>query len=139
MTVTHYAVTSKQDDLPFIHNNPLARKGILVFRKPRKPNVAADSLYSDRMWQQDNEKYGELSRKYFSNAGHHWSQRKIVDIESFLSDFVGRKIILVAVYQYENWSNGYPHWRFDYRYRYPSKTKSSGQTGSQASPKPKSP
>jgi hypothetical protein len=130
--------TDKQADLPFIRINHLARsrKGILVYKKSRKPREATGSEYSDRLYQRDGKKFAELSNKYFPNAGHWWSQRKIADIESFLSDFLGRKIILCAVYQFENASSGYPLWRFDFRHRYPSKTKSSAQNGPEASPEP---
>jgi len=43
-----------------------------------------------------------------------WDNRDSKNIESFLSDFFDKKVILVANIQYVNVSNGFPVWRFDF-------------------------
>jgi hypothetical protein len=68
------------------------------------------------MLHQDWDKHNELCRKHFGNEGQYWHDRPTDKIQAFLSDWVGKPVILIALIQYCNVSNGYPHWRFDLAY-----------------------
>ena len=74
------------------------------------------TIYTDRMLHQDWDKHNELCRKHFGNEGQYWHDREHKKIQAFLSDWVGKPVILIANIQYCNISNGYPHWRFDLAY-----------------------
>lgn len=77
--------------------------------------TATDTVYSDRLYQWDYKKHNELCQKHFGNEGQSWSSRKPKLIEAFLTDYIGKKIVLCRIEQHENQSTGYPVWRFDYK------------------------
>jgi len=70
---------------------------------------------SDRLSQENYKLSDELKQKHFGNKGDYWNGRSKKDIEAFLQDFIGNEtLVLCRVIEYENASNGYPYWRFDY-------------------------
>jgi len=76
---------------------------------------STDTVYSDRLYQWDPEKYNELCKKHFGNMGQYWSNRKPKLIEAFLCDYIGKPVTLTKVELTENVSTGYPIWIFFYK------------------------
>lgn len=76
---------------------------------------ANSTVYSDRLYQWDSNKFDTLCKQTWGNSGQYFSNREPEDIEKFLSLYLGKKIKLVRITQETNQSNGYPYWRFDYK------------------------
>lgn len=75
---------------------------------------STNTVYSDRLLQWDYEKTKELKQKHFNSQSDYWSYFPADKIEAFLKEYLGKEIKLTKITEYENKSNGYPHWRFDY-------------------------
>ncbi len=76
--------------------------------------------YTDRLKQQDWDKYQNLCQKHFGNKSDYWNDRPADKIEAFLCDYFGKKVVLVSNIQFCNVSNGYPLWGFHF-YNFPEK------------------
>lgn len=87
--------------------------GVINYANHEKSTSTA---YSDRLWREDPKKHDKLCLKHFGNSGQGWANREPGKIEKFLSDFIGKPVILCVVSEYVNVSSGYPYWRFEYRY-----------------------
>jgi len=92
---------------------PYSYDPFLIYFNEKAKAKASGTIYADRMLHQDWDRHNELCRKHFGNEGQMWNNRPADKIQAFLSDWVGRPVILIANIQYCNVSNGYPHWRFD--------------------------
>ena len=85
-------------------------------------NVVADfgiqpkhSVYSDRLFQWDSQKYNQCCREVWKNEAQSFYDRDASDIEKFLQLYLGdSNVRLCRVLQDENRATGYPYWRFDY-------------------------
>lgn len=76
-----------------------------------------ESVYSDRLWQWDHEKYNRCCREVWGNEGQSFYGRSPEDIEKFLRLYLERNdVILCRILQDENHSDGFPYWRFDYTF-----------------------
>jgi hypothetical protein len=94
--------------------HPYSYDGFITHRLG-KNEEANDTIYSDRLLQQDFKKHNELCKKHFGNEGQYWYDRTPEKIEAFLRDWCDApKLKLVFVMEYCNVSNGYPTWRFDF-------------------------
>ena len=72
------------------------------------------SVYSDRLFQWNPEKYNRCSREVWNNEGQDFSARVPDDIEKFLRKYFEKEdLVLCQILQGENHSSGYPVWRFD--------------------------
>lgn len=72
------------------------------------------SVYSDRLFQWNPEKYNRCSREVWNNEGQDFSARVPDDIEKFLRKYCEKEdLVLCRILQGENQSSGYPVWRFD--------------------------
>ena len=76
---------------------------------------ATGSVYSDRLYEWDSEKYKESIKKVFGENGRRWDNCKPEQIEKFLTEYFGKKVALTCVTEYCNQATGYPCWRFDYK------------------------
>lgn len=88
------------------HKEPLMEVG-------REPT----SVYSDRMYSWDSEKYNRCTKEVWGDNRQYFEQSntKPADIERFLRLYNDNESVqLFAVIRYVNQSNGYPVWRFDY-------------------------
>jgi hypothetical protein len=74
-----------------------------------------DSVYSDRLFQWNPEKYNRLCQKHFGNQAQTFSGRKPEDIERFLSEYLGINLKLIVILQGCNQSSGYPFWSFHFK------------------------
>lgn len=91
----------------------IVKKDALIWNT-KKDIEAEHTVYSDRLYQWDSKKYNECCEKVWHNHGQYFDSRKPDEIERFLSLYYDRDITLVSIYEYENASNGFPYWRFDY-------------------------
>lgn len=89
-----------------------------IFRIPpfSSGEFGDETIYSDRIWQQDSKKHDELCEKHFGDQAQYWCNRDPEKIEVFLSDFFGRKIKLCQIEEMVNASTGHPYWKFDFKY-----------------------
>ena len=73
-------------------------------------------VYSDRMNGWDHNKYNECCRKVWNNEGQlFYEDRSPAEVEKFLRLYIeDDTLVLCKITRYENQSNGYPYWRFDY-------------------------
>lgn len=77
------------------------------------PNASNMTVYSDRLWQWDPEKYEFARQKVFKDKGQvFWGETK-KKCSEFLSLYFGREIKVINMYDHENVSNGMPLTRFD--------------------------
>ncbi|MCW8829982.1 MAG: hypothetical protein OQK32_00495 [Gammaproteobacteria bacterium] len=72
-----------------------------------------DTIYSDRLYEWDSDKYNTLCEKHFGDRGQWWNTREAEKIEAFLSDYLGRPVTLINIEKQENKATGFPVWRFD--------------------------
>ncbi len=96
------------------YSHPYSYDPFLIYFNNKADKEVTDTIYTDRLLMWDYEKHNLLCEKHFGNKGQLWENRGYKKIESFLSDWTGKKIVLVANIQYVNLSNGYPLWRLDY-------------------------
>lgn len=75
-----------------------------------------DSVYSDRLYGWNYDKYNEACMRVWGNTGQgFYSNRTPDQVEKFLQIYTGDDSIrLHRILRFENYSNGYPYWRFDY-------------------------
>jgi hypothetical protein len=74
-----------------------------------------NTVYSDRLFQWDHEKYNRLCQKHFGDEGQVFYNRKSDKIEAFLRDYTeDESLILTLVKEQKNVSSGYPLWLFGY-------------------------
>lgn len=72
------------------------------------------TVYSDRLFQWDPEKYNRCCMAIWNNNGQWFHHRKPTDIEKFLSMYFDKPITLNLSVCIENRATGFPCWRFDY-------------------------
>ena len=72
------------------------------------------TVYSDRMFQWDSEKYNKCCDEIFGNHGQYFDNRNPDKINQFLNKYFGKEVKLTAILQYCNVSTGFPYWRFIY-------------------------
>lgn len=81
----------------------------------RKTNNSG-SVYSDRLYQWDSQKYNELCRLIWNNESQYFDQRNPSDIQTFLRRYNdNEQIVLTMIMKCCNVSSGYPIWIFFYR------------------------
>lgn len=106
-----------ENDNPIVRTpdeHPYSYDGYIVQRLGKNEEIT-DTAYSDRLRQENSEKYSSLSIKHFGKTGEFWSHRSAAEIQSFLREFLNApNLKLIFVMQYCHQSAGYPYWRFDY-------------------------
>lgn len=105
------------DGLP-IKRNPIQYPysyDLFVTYKVGTRDDITGSVYSDRLYQWDSQKYNDLCEKHFGNRGKYFDTRNPGDIEKFLSEYLGKSLDLIAIMQGCNVSTGFPVWWFGYR------------------------
>lgn len=73
------------------------------------------TAWSDRLYEEDSEKYDRAYKAVWGNTGQMFYNRKPEEIERFLSLYLGKTVVLTTVIQETDVSNGYPYWVFRYR------------------------
>lgn len=95
--------------------HPYSYDPIIQWQSEDKELKATNTVYSDRLFQWDANKYAELTKKHFDDSGSNWVNRDHEKIELFLKEyFDNNELKLVSVIEYCNQATGYPCWRFDY-------------------------
>lgn len=95
--------------------NPYSHAPFTMWEKSDTVEKGRQTVYSDRLYSWDSEKYDTLCVKHWNNKGHYFDKRTPASVEAFLSDYFGKKISLERIEQQVNLGSGYPLWRFDYR------------------------
>lgn len=79
---------------------------------------SSGSVYSDRMYQSNSDKYNQACRDVFGNEGQYFDKRTPKNIEKMLRQYFGiPSLVLTHIYKECNLSSGYPTWAFTYRYK----------------------
>ena len=73
------------------------------------------TVYSDRLYQWDSSKFESVSNKIWGKYSQYFDDKEPHEIEAFLSEYMDKKIRLVAIMECCNHSSGFPYWRFCYR------------------------
>ena len=96
------------------YSHPYSYDPFVTFRCNQ--NVVPDNtVYSDRLYRWDTEKYNRLCRRYWDDEAQHFYERHPKQIEAFLRDYFGHpNLILTLIEQQCNQATGFPVWRFDY-------------------------
>ena len=82
----------------------------------RGPGEPDGCVYTDRLYQWDNEKHDRLCMKHFGDRGQYWGHREPEKIQAFLRDYVDAPdLVLCEVQEHCNQATGYPCWYFAYR------------------------
>ena len=95
-------------------SHPYNYSPFIIYFNEETKQKASNSVYSDRLLEWGYSKHNRLCKKHFGDEKQSWDKRNSNKIEEFLSDYLGKKVILIANIQYVNVSNGYPVWRFDF-------------------------
>jgi hypothetical protein len=111
-----YGMGLDENDRPVERNKidyPYSYDGFVVYRFGEN-SEATGTIYSDRLFQWDPEKYDILCEKHFGNSGQMWGHRDPDKIRDFLSEYTGDvELQIVFIMEYCNQANGYPYWRFE--------------------------
>lgn len=73
------------------------------------------SVDSDRMFEQDPEKFNNACIDVWGNTGQNFTASHPEDVQRFLERYFGRRILLTGIMEGCNVYNGYPYWTFYYR------------------------
>ena len=99
--------TNETGDVMFRHTPAILWKGRSLDN--------SKTVYSDRLFEWDSEKFRLCMDSVFNNTGQLFYDKKMADVEKFLSLYFDKDVELVAMQECENTFNGYPYWRFDYK------------------------
>ena len=95
---------------------PYSYDGFVTYRNG-KNDEANCTIHSDILLQQDYNKTRELMQKHFGNTSDYYCSRSVNNIEAFLMDWLNvDNLKIIFIMEYCNVSNGYPYWRFDFKY-----------------------
>ncbi len=108
-------ITKTKGEYPYTYDP------FLIYFNEKTEEEPTGTVYTDRLFQWDHKKHDSLCQEHFGDKKQYWDNRESKKIEKFLSDYFGRKIILIANIQYVNMSSGYPVWRLDYCEENPDK------------------
>ena len=99
------------EEVTYYANGRVMNDGTVVqFDSRKKSN---NSVYSDRLYQWDSEKYNTCCQKIWGNEGQSFYGRDAESIEKFLRlYFDNQDIVLCKIVRYENVASGYPYWHF---------------------------
>lgn len=76
------------------------------------------NVYSDRLYEQDCNKYNQVCRDVFGDEGQYFDNRSDKKIEKFLRKYLEvPDLVLTHVHKECNVGNGYPTWSFKYSHK----------------------
>lgn len=93
-----------------------------LFNNGKKPT---DTLYSDRMWEWDMEKYDKIATKVFGKPAQIWSSYTTEQIEQLISEYLGEEIEVCFIEVNITYS-GYSIYRADFKKKRRSSKKNNG-------------
>ena len=100
-----------------IHRTPIdfpySYDEYLLWRKDYHKDKS-QTVYSDRLFQWDSEKYNKCCEEIFGNHGQYFDDRNPEDINKFLNKYLGKEVKLTAVLQSCDGSTRYPVQKFVY-------------------------
>ena len=96
-------------------SHPYSYEPFTVFGSRPDEGVVSQGVYSDRMYQQDYEKYNACCMEVFGNEGQYFDQRSPKGIEKFLQLYYNKpNLKLLWVVEDCNQASGYPLWYFSF-------------------------
>ncbi|MFA5429031.1 MAG: hypothetical protein WC279_12595 [Sulfurimonas sp.] len=90
--------------------HPYSYEGFVLYKGKGKADC---TIYSDRF--RNYQGYDKAVKEAGFKVSDYWNNKKVPDIERFMSILTGEPIKLVLLMQYCNMSSGYPVWRMDIR------------------------
>ena len=84
----------------------------LIFEREGK---ITGSVYSDRLYQWDSEKFNNLCQKHFGNESQYFYNRSPKKIEEFLCDYLDELIKIIRISKTEHKAHGNPIWFFEFQ------------------------
>lgn len=73
--------------------------------------------YSDRLVTRDYDRYNEVCREVWGNAGQYFDERAPEKIEEFLEKYLDlRRVYLFEIVEHCNMATGFPCWSFGFYY-----------------------
>lgn len=78
-------------------------------------NETTDTVYSDRMWQWNPEKFDACHVRVWDDLGQRFDCRKPELVEQFLQAYYGISLDLTGIEAGCNFSNGNPYWVFYFK------------------------
>lgn len=89
---------------------PYSYDPIVQYKVEGTPNF---TLHSDRLFQEDSDKFNILSKKHFGNYSQEFFRRYPNAIQNFLREFTNREHLkVVKILECCNFANGFPYWAF---------------------------
>ena len=86
------------------------------YRIYRRCYMSSDKgVDSDRMFQQDSEKFDSLCLDIWGNTSTCFGNRLPEEIQLFLERYFDKRILLTGIMEACNFATGYPYWTFFYR------------------------
>ena len=93
-------------------SHPYSYEPFVTYRNGENKEIN-DTVYSDRLYQWDYEKYNKLCEKHFGDKGQYFSNRDPKNIENFLKEYYNNDSLeLILIEEGCNYSSGYPYWIF---------------------------
>lgn len=93
-------------------SSPYRYDSFVVWKDRDFDKKKCDAVYSDRLFQWDNEKYNKCHKEVFNDEGQYFYQTDPKKIEKFLSLYFEEEIKLTAIMEGCNVANGFPCWTF---------------------------
>lgn len=90
---------------------PYSYDTYVVWKKDYKQG-AGNTVYSDRLWQWNYQKYNDCCQRVWGDQAQVFYDRVPEDIQKFLSLYFNKEVKLTVIMQGCNVSNGYPYWVF---------------------------
>ena len=101
------------DIKPWYENNDIYHTDVSIDTSSKK-DYTIQTVYSDRLYQWDSEKFNTCCELVWGNRGQHFDKRTKSSIEQFLSLYMDKNVEVVYI-EPQTGYNGYTVWRFDYK------------------------
>lgn len=92
--------------------HPYSYSEFYIFGGPAANRASDGADYSDRLWQWD---YDRAQRLWKEHCDCRWAQAGADKLSAFMSAYHGRPLVVTALAEGCNVSNGYPYWIVWYR------------------------
>lgn len=76
---------------------------------------ATGTVYLDRLYQWDTEKYNRCAEKHFGDRRQSLGRTTPQQTQDFLSDYLGRSVVVVKITRTTGYFDGYWYYQIDYR------------------------
>jgi hypothetical protein len=95
------------------YDHPYSYDAFVVWRGGSNAAID-DSAYSDRLYEENPERFNRLCLKYFGDSAQFWDKRNPQLTEAFLREWLNLPTLRLILVMEMAKGNGYPCWRFDF-------------------------